>query len=201
MYTLILLPLFVSSLANAAGGMALPGLAYGQTTLALTHRIGSQVEIHARKIILRDRMLRKRVLPMVSGGAPIDEEFELLSQSQRDIRDKLDKQTDPDSIVNDMIDKHINDYDPEYAQILSDIDRKHSLYKLTHRDLQWRIVALVMTELENDDRVELIKNVRRYPLHRRLPATIAISPTALGHWHQARSQFLDAVKEGSPSEP
>ena len=187
MYTLILLPLFVSSIADAAGGMALPGLTYGQTTLALTHRIGSQVETHARKIILRDRMLRKRVLPMVSGGAPIDEEFELLSQSQRDIRDN-----------------HIAGYgsfDPEYAQILADIDRKHSLYKLTHRDMQWRAVALIIQELENDDRVELIKNVRRYPLHRRLPATIAISPTALGHWHQARSQFLDAVKEGSPSEP
>ena len=105
--------------------------------------------------------------------------------------------TDPDSIVNDLLDKNIHDYDPEYAQILSDIDRQHSLYKLTHRDLQWQVVAQTMVELDNDDRVELIKNVRRHPLHRRLPATIAITPRALNHWQVAREMFLKHVKASS----
>ena len=165
--------------ANAAGGMALSGLAYGQTTIKLSHRVGSNIETHARKIILRDRMSRKRVMPMVSGGAPIEDDYKVLSQA-------------------DSKEDFLGDYgtiDPEYAQILSDIDRKHSLYKLTHRDLQWRMVAEVMKELDNDDRVELVKNVRRHPLHRRLPATIAISPRALNNWQVARSMFLDAIKE------
>lgn len=182
--------------ASAAGGMALPGLAYGQTTFLLQHRIGSQLESKARTIILRDRIIRRKIHP-VSGGAPIEEgeQLQLLIESQTDIRDK---QTTPDGIVNDFIENHIHDYDPEYAQILSDIDRKHSLYKLTHRDLQWQTVAVVMQGLDNDERVELIKHVRRYPLHRRLPATVAISPRALGHWQKARKMFLDAVKESDP---
>lgn len=193
-FTLICLTIHAS--ANAAGGMALPGLAYGQTSFLLTHRIGSQMESKARKIILRDRIIRKQIHP-VSGGAPVEnsEQLQLLIESQADIRDK---QNSPDGIVNDLLENHIHDYDPEYAQILSDIDRRHSLYKLTHRDLQWQTVAVVMRELDNDDRVELITHVRRYPLHRRLPATVAMTPKALGHWQEARTLFLDSVKQAKP---
>ena len=102
--------------------------------------------------------------------------------------------TDPDSIVNDMLEKQIYDYDPEYAEALSEIDRRHSLYKLTHRDLQWKVVVEVMRELSNDEKVDLITHVRRYPLHRRLPPTIAISPKALNNWQAARTSFLKALR-------
>lgn len=101
-----------------------------------------------------------------------------------------------DGIVNDFYNHGLYDFDPEYASILAEIDRQHSLYKLTHRDLQWKTVAGVMQELDNDERVELITHVRRYPLHRRLPATVAMTPTALGHWQQARKLFLQAVRRG-----
>lgn len=135
--------------------------------------------------------------PIISaGGKPLAPDTALLIQSQKAIRDKLDKQTNPDAIVNDLLNANVDDYDPEYAQILSDIDRRHSLYKLTHRDVQWQVVALTMQSLDNDDRVELVKNVRRNPLHRRLPATAAMSPKALGHWQTARTAFLRAVKRG-----
>ena len=139
-----------------------------------------------------------------AGGKPLDKtvvpqilthEQKLLLASQLEIREKMMLQTDPDSVANDLLRRNITDYDPEYAQILSDIDRRHSLYKLTHRDLQWHTVAKIMQNLNNDDRVELIKNVRRYPLHRRLPATIAISPHALGHWHLAKKMFLNSIKK------
>ena len=52
-----------------------------------------------------------------------------------------------------------------------------------------------MRELPNDERVDLITHVRRFPLHRRLPATVAMSPTAHTHWQQARKMFMDAIKE------
>lgn len=102
-------------------------------------------------------------------------------------------------VIDDLLDRGIFDYDPEYASILADIDRKHSLYKLTHRDLQWRVVASLMQSLNlsNEARVELIKNVRRYPLHRRLPATVAISPKDLENWQLARDEFYKRVKEQS----
>lgn len=136
------------------------------------------------------------ILLIGAGGRPLDQpdkDHQLLVESQRDIREK---QNTPDAIANDLVNHHIYDYDPEYAQILAEIDRRHSLYKLTHRDLQWQTVAEVMQKLTNDERVELITHVRRYPLHRRLPATIAITPQALNRWQMCRKLFLDRVKAG-----
>lgn len=131
-----------------------------------------------------------------AGGKPLAPDVALLVQSQQALRDKLHSDTSPDAIVNDLLDVDVIDYDPEYAQILSDIDRRHSLYKLTHRDLQWQTVAVVMQELDNDARVELVQHVRRHPLHRRLPATVAMSPKALNNWQNARAIFLKAIKRG-----
>lgn len=110
----------------------------------------------------------------------------------------------PVDVYNDRLNEVLGDIshfglfdtiDPEYVEILVEIDRKHSLYKLTHRDLQWKSVAEVMHSLDNDSRVELIKNVRRYPLHTRLPATVAISPDDLNNWQAAKDTFLERVKD------
>ena len=85
--------------------------------------------------------------------------------------------------------------DLEYAAILADIDMQNSLYKLTHRDAQWQEVAHLMQSMDDmEDRAELIKNVRRYPLHRKLPATVPISPRALDFWQQARTGFLKRIR-------
>ena len=136
------------------------------------------------------------LIPAVSysaGGKVLSPDITLLVESQRSIRD--DKVT-ADGVVNDLLDNHIYDYDPEYASILAEIDRRHSLYKLTHRDMQWQTVAMIMRDLSNDERVDLITHVRRYPLHKRLPATVAMTPNALNHWQLARTMFLKAVRKG-----
>lgn len=144
------------------------------------------------------------LLLVSAGGKPLDHnvvpkvldhDLKLLLESQRSLRDQLHSDTSPNSIVNDLVENEIYNFDPEYALALSEIDRRHSLYKLSHRDLQWKTVVEVMRELDNDARVDLITNVRRYPLHKRLPPTVAITPTALNHWQTARSAFLNALRK------
>ena len=177
--------LIISSLAFSAGGIPLQGLSYARP-----------VEKKARQLILSNRTLRERFKATIPAGLH-SQEIEQLIESQRDLRDN-DVSTDEEK---QLLSETLKDmpwdvpYDPEYVAILEEIDRKHSLYKLSHRDVQWKVVAQVMRTLSNEDRVELIRNVRRYPLHRQLPPTAAITSRELGHWQIARSQFLNTIKE------
>lgn len=93
------------------------------------------------------------------------------------------------------IQPYINEpLDPEYVEILKEFEQSNNLNLLSHRDLQWKSVAQVMQEINVEDRIELIEHVRRHPLYRRLPPTVAISPHALSHWNSARTIFLQSVK-------
>lgn len=84
--------------------------------------------------------------------------------------------------------------DPDYLEILNQLERQKNLQLFTHHDTQWKAVAQTMLELPVDDRVELLDTVKRYPLFRSLPPTVAISPRTLGHRNIARSVFLEMVR-------
>ena len=132
-----------------------------------------------------------------AGGIPLDKSVVTLPEVQtkfiatlKDLYDVKLEQTLAE------ITPYVNEpLDPEYVEILKEFERSNNLTLLSHRDLQWKSVAQTMQEINVEDRIELIENVRRHPLYRRLPPTVAISPQALGHWNKARVIFLKAVKK------
>ena len=131
-----------------------------------------------------------------AGGIPLDESFVSLPEVQTrfiaTLKDLYDKKLE-DTLAE--IQPYINDpLDPEYVEILKEFEQNNNLTLLSHRDLQWKSVAEVMQGINVEDRIELIENVRRHPLYRSLPPTIAISPRALTQWSSARAIFLKAVK-------
>ena len=132
-----------------------------------------------------------------AGGIPLDESFVSLPEVQTKfiatIKELYDKKLE-DTLAE--IQPYINEpLDPEYIEILKEFEKNNNLTLLSHRDLQWKSVAQVMQEINVEDRIELIENVRRYPLYRSLPPTVAISPRALTQWSSARKIFIKAVKQ------
>ena len=203
----LLFSVLLSAVALGAGGYPLPGLAYGKTTVDIKRRIGSQFEKLGRALgrvgasnamlpvhlpmemtfpevpteVHRDWPLVKRPHTVVEEGVPV-----LPSTTGEDIAKIL--RDIPDAIEDEP-------YDLEYLGILAEIDRKHSHYKLSHRDLQWKICAELLNTLDsNVDRVDFVTAVRRYPFHRRLPATVAISPKVHELWVAGRALFLERIK-------
>ena len=132
-----------------------------------------------------------------AGGIPLDESFVTLPEVQTKfiatLKELYDKKLE-DTLAE--IQPYINEpLDPEYVKILTEFEQQNNLTLLSHRDLQWKSVAQVMQEVNVEDRINLIENVRRHPLYRRLPPTVAITPHALGHWNSARIIFLKAVRQ------
>lgn len=84
--------------------------------------------------------------------------------------------------------------DPEYQAILDDFDKRKKLFQVSHRDVQWQIVARSFNHITNvDERLELIDAVRRYPFWRELPPTAAMSPNVLIHWLRAKEDFFREI--------
>lgn len=212
--------LFVCSVALSAGGYPLPGLAYGKTTIPLTHRIYSKFELLGRTmatVAVDNTHLQNELslsLPEVDfidplTPEPIDKEQPLIVAEQEDPSTtvphlpattgeniaKILREIPDDVVVDDRATFQDEPFDLEYLAILHELDRRHSLYKITHRDLQWKICAeLLKTLPDNEDRVELVTVIRKYPLHRRLPATVAISPKIHDKWTEARDLFYERIQ-------
>ena len=89
--------------------------------------------------------------------------------------------------------------DPEYLAILDDFDKRREDFKLSHRDLQWQIVANYIKEIDPNESIEFMRTVRAYPFWRTLPPTIAITPIQLEHWNCCRKTFLKQVRHLSRS--
>ena len=201
----LLLNMVVCAVALSAGGYPLPGLSYGNTTKSLTHRIGSQFEklgktvgmIGANNAKLPVNLPTEVVIPEL----PEREFPEVPNQVPKVVEEgvpHLPSKTGEDiaKILRDIPDAIDDPYDLEYLAILSEIDRKHSHYKLTHRDLQWKICAeLLVTLDDNEDRVEFVTMVRRHPFHRRLPATVAITPKVHELWTAGRALFMKRIRD------
>lgn len=197
----------LSGIAIAAGGMPLQGLAYGKTTRSIKDsltRVGSAFEKLGKPLgpsipvdlpmemlfpqtpteVKRDFPLVKRPLTVVEEGVP-----HLPSKTGEDIA----------KILRDIPEVIEEPYDREYLDILEEIDRKHRHYDFAHRDMQWKICAQLLNTLDkNEDRVDLVTAVRRYPFHRRLPATVAISPKVHELWVAGRAIFLERLANKIP---
>lgn len=131
-----------------------------------------------------------------AGGIPLDQSHLTLPEVQTKfiatLKDLYDKKLQ-DTLAE--IQPYINEpLDPEYVEILKEFEKSHNLNLLSHRDLQWKSVAQVMQSVGIEERIDLIENVRRHPLYRRLPPTVAISPQALVNWNSARTIFLETIK-------
>ena len=131
-----------------------------------------------------------------AGGIPLDQSHLTLPEVQTKfiatLKDLYDKKLE-DTLAE--IQPYINEpLDPEYIEILREFETNNNLSLLSHRDLQWKSVAQVMQGVDVEARIDLIENVRRHPLYRRLPPTVAISPQALVNWNSARTIFLETVK-------
>ena len=132
-----------------------------------------------------------------AGGIPLDKSYVTLPEVQTKfiatLKDLHDAQMEQ---ILSEITAHVNEpLDPEYVEILKEFEKNNNLNMLTHRDLQWKSVGQVMLEINVEERITLIETVRRFPLYRRLPPTVAISPLSLSNWNKARTVFLGLVKD------
>jgi len=128
-----------------------------------------------------------------AGGIPLESndlltlQQKILIQSQKDL---LDRKLQWQQTMAHIVPVTNEPLDPEYVAILEEYDRLKESFKLSHRDLQWHIVAKVMRGIDEvDDRLGLIDTVRHNPLWRSLPPTVAISPVNLRNWNTARTMF------------
>ena len=143
---------------------------------------------------MRNILLTSLLLTCIgAGGVPLEspalvaERQKLVNQLHhlRDLRKTIDK----------IVPVGKGDYDPEYLAILEDYDRRKEAFKLSHRDLQWHIVAKVMRNIDDvDDRLGLITTVRSNPLWRPLQPTIAITSINLANWNKARAMFFKHLR-------
>ena len=129
-----------------------------------------------------------------AGGIPL-ESNDMLTLHQKILiktqRDKLDRQLQWEQTMARIVPVNNEPLDPEYVAILEEYDRIKESFKLSHRDLQWHIVAKVMRDIDDvDDRLGLIETVRHNPLWRSLPPTVAISSINLRNWNTARTMFF-----------
>ena len=134
-----------------------------------------------------------------AGGIPLENndlltaKQKLLIQSQLET---LDRQKNWQQTMASIIPVHNEPYDPEYVAILEDYDRRKEAFELSHRDLQWHVVAKVMRDIDEvDERLALIESVRATPLWRQLKPTVAITSLDLANWHRARDMFFSHLKK------
>ena len=198
------LNMLVCAVALSAGGMPLPGLAYGKTTRTIKDsltRVGSVFERMGKPVAARIPTDLPMEMTFPETPTEVHRSFPLVRRSHTVVEEgvpHLPSKTGEDiaKILRDIPDAIEEPYDLEYLGILAEIDRKHSHYKLSHRDLQWKICAELLNTLDsNEDRVDFVTAVRRYPFHRRLPATVAISPKIHELWVAGRALFLERIRE------
>ena len=134
-----------------------------------------------------------------AGGIPL-ESNDLLTQKQKILiqsqKDLLDRKLQWQRTMDRVVPVTNEPYDPEYVAILEEYDRIKESFKLSHRDLQWHIVAKVMRDIyEVYERLELIDTVSHNPLWRSLPPTVAISSVNLRNWNTARTMFFSHLRK------
>ena len=145
------------------------------------------------KLILSSLML------VSAGGIPLQsndlltEHQKILIQSQKDL---LKRQQEWQRTMDRVVPVDLEPLDPEYVAILEEYDRLKESFKLSHRDLQWHIVAKVMRDIDDvEERLGLIETVRHNPLWRTLPPTVAISSINLRNWNTARTMFFNHLRK------
>ena len=99
-----------------------------------------------------------------------------------------------DDVVNDLLTNKIAPFDPEYAELLAEIGKKHSHYKVTLQEIQRQSIAEVMPVMTLEDRISLIQNVRRYPFHRLLPEGADMLTPQLMQWRMTRRVFFHFIR-------
>ena len=132
-----------------------------------------------------------------AGGVPLAPDMphrvsKLLEETRRSIQRQRDWQKTMDKIIP----VYNEPYDPEYVAILEEYDRRKESFRLSHRDLQWHIVAKVMRDIDElEERLGLIRTVRENPLWRQLPPTVAITPLNLANWNTAKKMFMKHLRK------
>ena len=167
-----------TGVAVAAGGMPLPGLAYGKVSIKAPG-YGANL-----KEALKRNLPMKVFLPELTTEIPE-------SDVHTTIPDVTEQILPP--IPEDSIDR----LDEDYVRILEELERKNRIWSSSHRDLQWHYVARAIEEFELDQeqRVHLLRAVTINPLFNRLSPTLAIEPLILQAWLFARDEFLKALRE------
>ena len=167
-----------AGLTLAAGGMPLPGLAYGK------------VNIRAPGYGANLKNALKRALPF-QVFLP-----ELTTEVPR-TQDVLDEVLEDRQIFPPVPEDSIERLDEEYVQILEEIEKRHRRWSSSHRDQQWHYVGIVMDEMELDQeqRAALLRAVTINPLFNKLSPTLAISPDVLSAWLEARNKFFAALRD------
>ena len=134
-----------------------------------------------------------------AGGIPL-ENNDLLTKKQKILikneYDIMDRQSRWQRTMENIVPVQNEPYDPEYIAILEDYDRRKESFALSHRDLQWHVVAKVMRNIDDvDERLALIESVRATPLWRQIKPTAAITTLDLSNWHRARDMFFSHLKK------
>lgn len=174
MITLLLKLSMFAGVSLAAGGIPLPGLAYGKVSIK-----APGYGVNLKQALKRDLPMQV-FLPELTTTVP----------STKEILDDMDEQIFP-PIPEDSIER----LDEEYVQILTEIERRHRRWSSSHRDLQWHYVALVSEGLGPEQQADLLRAVTINPLFNRLSPTLAISPDTLTLWLEARNLFFARLKE------
>ena len=174
MITLLLKLSMFAGVSLAAGGIPLPGLAYGKVSIK-----APGYGVNLKNALKRDLPLQV-FMPELTTTVP----------TTKDILDDIPEQIFP-PVPEDSIER----LDEEYVQILNEIERRHRRWSSSHRDLQWHYVALVSEDLDTEQRAELLRAVAINPLFNRLSPTLAITPSTLTLWLQARDLFYARLKE------
>ena len=130
-----------------------------------------------------------------AGGVPLDTDHHIADKLIADTKLAMERKRQLQATIDKIIPVENAPLDPEYVAILEDYDRRKESFKLSHRDLQWHIVAKVMRGIEDlDERLGLIHTVRDNPLWRQLPATVAITSLNLHNWNVAKNMFIKHLK-------
>ena len=166
-----------TGVAVAAGGVPLPGLAYGKVSIKAPG-YGQNL-----KNALRRNMPMEMFLPELTTQIP-----------DRDVVNEL-----PDAeeqILPPVPEDSIDRLDEDYVKILEELENRKRTWSASHRDLQWHFVARAVTEFELDQkqRVALLRAVTINPLYNRLSPTLAIEPLILQAWAFARDEFFAQLR-------
>ena len=130
-----------------------------------------------------------------AGGIPLHTDLSLQERLIAETKISLERKRDWQLQMEHIVPRAERPHDPEYLAILEEYDRQKEAFKLSHRDLQWHIVAKVMRDIDEvDDRLGLIHTVRQNPLWRQLPPTVAISSINLANWNLAKEMFLKHLR-------
>ena len=130
-----------------------------------------------------------------AGGIPLHTDLSLQQQLIIEAKASLERKKNWQLKMEHIVPRVDLPHDPEYQAILEDYDRRKEAFKLSHRDLQWHVVAKVMRNIEDvDDRLGLIHTVRNNPLWRQLSPTVAITSVNLANWNIAKKMFLKHLR-------